>query len=113
MMAQPLEPRVSRLEGAFEQSVERLGDANARLETLDQKIASNFHALAATIDTRYAAMDEKFETTFAAMERKIAAMDRKLDSRFQFLIGAYVTSSIALGGIFFAALAPLYAHLAR
>ena len=64
-------------------------------------------------EAKFTAMDEKFEAGFAGMERKVEAMDRKLDSRFQFLIGAYVTSSIALGGIFFAAISPLYAHLAH
>ncbi len=162
MMAQPLEPRLSRLEGAFEQIVERLGDTNARLETLDQKMELNFHALLTTMDTRFTAIDSRFaaidtrfaaidtrfaeidtrfagidtrftalDTRFSAMERKLiamdgkftamddkfetkfAALDRKIDSRFQFLIGAYVTTTVALGGIFFAAIAPLYTHLAR
>ena len=141
MMAQPLEPRLSRLEGAFEQIVERLGDTNARLETLDQKMELNFHALLTTMDTRFAAIDTRFaamDTRFSALERKFialddkfaamdgkfaamddkfetkfTALDRKIDSRFQFLIGAYVTTTVALGGIFFAAIAPLYAHLAR
>ena len=127
MMAQPLEPRLSRLEGAFEQIVERLGDTNARLETLDQKMELNFHALLTTMDMRFAAIDTRFsalerkfialDDKFAAMdgtfETKFTALDRKIDSRFQFLIGAYVTTTVALGGIFFAAIAPLYAHLAR
>ena len=134
MMAQPLEPRLSRLEGAFEQIVERLGDTNARLETLDQKMELNFHALLTTMDTRFAAIDTRFaamDTRFSALERKFialddkfaamdgkfetkfTALDRKIDSRFQFLIGAYVTTTVALGGIFFAAIAPLYTHLAR
>ena len=127
MMAQPLEPRLSRLEGAFEQIVERLGDTNARLETLDQKMELNFHALLTTMETRFAAIDTRFaamDTRFSALERKFialddkfetkfTALDRKIDSRFQFLIGAYVTSTVALGGIFFAAIAPLYTHLAR
>ena len=127
MMAQPLEPRLSRLEGAFEQIVERLGDTNARLETLDQKMELNFHALLTTMDTRFAAIDTRFaamDTRFSALERKFialddkfetkfTALDRKIDSRFQFLIGAYVTTTVALGGIFFASIAPLYTHLAR
>ena len=120
MMAQPLEPRLSRLEGAFEQIVERLGDTNARLETLDQKMELNFHALLTTMDTRFAAMDTRFsalERKFIALddkfETKFTALDRKIDSRFQFLIGAYVTTTVALGGIFFAAIAPLYTHLPR
>ena len=113
MMAQPLEPRLSRLEGAFEQIVERLGDTNARLETLDQKMELNFHALLTTMDTRFAAIDTRFAAMGDKFETKFTALDRKIESRFQLLIGAYVTTTVALGGIFFAAIAPLYTHLAR
>ena len=80
---------------------------------MDEKFEAKFTAMDEKFEAKFTAMDEKFEAGFAGMERKVEAMDRKLDSRFQFLIGAYVTSSIALGGIFFAAISPLYAHLAH
>ena len=88
MMAQPLEPRISRLEGAFEQIVERLGDTNARLETLDQKMELNFHALLTTMDTRFAAID----TRFAAMDTRFLALERKfiaLDDKFAAMVGQF------------------------
>ncbi len=102
MTAQPLEPRVSRLEGAFEQIVERLGDTNVRLERLEYKVDANYHAL-----------DAKMEQRFVGIDQKFSAMDQKIDSRFHFLIGTYLTTTIALAGIFFAALFPLYRHIAQ
>ena len=95
MMAQPLEPRISRLEGAFEQIVERLGDTNARLETLDQKMELNFHALLTTMDTRFAAIDTRFaamDTRFSALERKFIALDDKfaaMDDKFAAMDGKF------------------------
>jgi len=144
MTAQPLEPRVSRLEGAFEQIVERLGDTNVRLERLEYKVDANYHALddkitalGSAFEARFAGIDQKFpgiDQKFAAMEQrfvgidqkfagidqkfvgidqKFASMDQKFDSRFHFLIGTYLTTTIALAGIFFAALFPLYRHIAQ
>ena len=116
MTAQPLEPRVSRLEGAFEQIVERLGDTNVRLERLEYKVDANYHALDAKItalgsafEARFAGIDQKFP----GIDQKFTAMDQKFDSRFHFLIGTYLTTTIALAGIFFAALFPLYKHIAQ
>ena len=130
MTAQPLEPRVSRLEGAFEQIVERLGDTNVRLERLEYKVDANYHALDAKMEQRFVGIDQKFsameqrfvgiDQKFSAMEQRFvgidqnfSAMDQKIDSRFHFLIGTYLTTTIALAGIFFAALFPLYRHIAQ
>ena len=137
MTAQPLEPRVSRLEGAFEQIVERLGDTNVRLERLEYKVDANYHALDAkitalgsafearfagidqkfpSIDQKFAAMEQRFdgmEHKFTGIDQRFTAMDQKFDSRFHFLIGTYLTTTIALAGIFFAALFPLYRHIAQ
>lgn len=38
MTAQPWEPRIARLEGAYEQVDKRLDNIDRRLETLDRKI---------------------------------------------------------------------------
>ncbi len=130
MTAQPLEPRVSRLEGAFEQIVERLGDTNVRLERLEYKVDANYHALDAKMEQRFVGIDQKFsameqrfvgidqkfsamEQRFVGIDQKFSAMDQKIDSRFHFLIGTYLTTTIALAGIFFAALFPLYRHIAQ
>ena len=116
MTAQPLEPRVSRLEGAFEQIVERLGDTNVRLERLEYKVDANYHALDAKMEQRFVGIDQKFsamEQRFVGIDQNFSAMDQKIDSRFHFLIGTYLTTTIALAGIFFAALFPLYKHIAQ
>lgn len=45
MTVQPWEPRVARLEGAYEQVDRRLGAIEARLETLDRKLDAGFEAI--------------------------------------------------------------------
>ncbi len=107
MTAYPWEPRMSRLEGAFEQVVERLGDMNARLETLEMKTDGNYHAL----DEKISALDAKFESKFAAIDSKFAAMDSKFDSKFNFLVGLYVSSTLTIVAVVLAVVLPLYSRL--
>ena len=64
---------------------------------------------ATSIDQKFAAMEQRF----VGIDQKFTAMDQKFDSRFHFLIGTYLTTTIALAGIFFAALFPLYRHIAQ
>ncbi len=61
MTAQPWDPRLARLEGAYEQVDRRLTAIDARLETLDRKI----DALEAKVTGKIDALDTK--------------LDRKLD----------------------------------
>ena len=68
MTAQPWEPRVSRLEGAFEQSGDRLNSIDLRL---------------AQIDARFAQMEGRF----AQMDGRFTQIDHKIDSNFKALIG--------------------------
>ncbi len=133
MTAYPWEPRMSRLEGAFEQVVERLGDMNARLETLEMKTAGNYHALDekisaldANFESKFAALDAKFESKFAALDAKFeskftamdskfessfAATDSKFDSKFNFLVGLYVSSTLTIVAVVLAVVLPLYSRL--
>ena len=111
MTAYPWEPRMSRLEGAFEQVVERLGDMNARLETLEMKTDGNYHALdekisalAANFESKFTAMDSKFESRFAAT-------DSKFESKFNFLVGLYVSSTLTIVAVVLAVVLPLYSRL--
>ena len=89
MTAYPWEPRMSRLEGAFEQVVERLGDMNARLETLEMKTDGKYHAL----------------------DEKISALDAKFESKFNFLVGLYVSSTLTIVAVVLAVVLPLYSRL--
>lgn len=121
MTAYPWEPRMSRLEGAFEQVVERLGDMNARLETLEMKTDGNYHALDekisaldAKFESKFAAIDSKFaaiDSKFAAIDSKFAAMDSKFDSKFNFLVGLYVSSTLTIVAVVLAVVLPLYSRL--
>ncbi len=122
MTAYPWEPRMSRLEGAFEQIVERLGDMNARLETLEMKTDGNYHALdekisalAANFESKFAALDAKFESKFTAMDSKFesrfAATDSKFESKFNFLVGLYVSSTLTIVAVVLAVVLPLYSRL--
>jgi len=124
---------MSRLEGAFEQVVERLGDMNARLEMLEMKTDGNYRALDekisaldAKVESKFAAMDSRFESKFAAADSKVeskfaamdsnfdskfAAMDSKFDSKFRFLVGLYVSSTLTILAAVLATVLPLYSRL--
>ena len=54
--AQPLEIRMARLEGAYEQISERLNGIDLRLASIESRIDQRF----ATVDQRFASMDQKF-----------------------------------------------------
>ena len=107
MTAYPWEPRMSRLEGAFEQVVERLGDMSARLETLEIKTDGNYHAL----DKKISALDAKFESKFAAIDSKFESKFAAMDSKFNFLVGLYVSSTLTIVAVVLAVVLPLYSRL--
>ena len=100
MTAYPWEQRMSRLEGAFEQVVERLGDMSARLETLEIKVDGNYHALDAKLST----LDAKFESKFKTI-------DATVDAKFRFLVGLYVSSTLTILAAVLATVLPLYSRL--
>ena len=91
---------MSRLEGAFEQIVERLGDMSARLETLEIKVDGNYHALDAKIESKFTTMDAKFESKLTTM-----------DAKFRFLVGLYVSSTLTIVAAVLATVLPLYSRL--
>ena len=95
---------MSRLEGAFEQIVERLGDMSARLETLEIKVDGNYHALDAKIESKFTTMDAKFESKFKTI-------DATVDSKFRFLVGLYVSSTLTIVVAVLATVLPLYSRL--
>ena len=61
MTAQPWEPRVSRLEGAFEQIADRLNSMDGRIERLEAKIDTKIDALRGAVDGRFAQTDRKID----------------------------------------------------
>lgn len=56
MTAQPLEIRMARLEGAYEQISHRLNGIDLRLAAIETRMDQRFNAM----DQRFAAMDQKF-----------------------------------------------------
>jgi uncharacterized Rmd1/YagE family protein len=70
MPAGPLENRMARLEGAYEQVSQRLMN----------------------IDPRFDGMDRKIDLRFDAFDSKIDALDAKIDQRFMWTVGIVVTT---------------------
>jgi hypothetical protein len=77
MTAQPWEPRLAHLEGAFEGFEKRFGDL---IQNLDARFAQ--------VDARFAQVDARFVQVDARLDR----LERKVDSHFQWLVGLIVIS---------------------
>ena len=60
MTAQPMEIRMARLEGAYEQIRDRLNGIDLRLASIEARIDATRDMLLARMDERFAAMDQKF-----------------------------------------------------
>ena len=76
MSAQPVEIRMARLEGAYEQINERLG-------TMEARIDNRFNGIEARLNNH----DARFD-----------ALDRKIDSRFGQLLVVVMTSWVTTIG---------------
>jgi uncharacterized Rmd1/YagE family protein len=77
MPASPIESRMARLEGAYEQVSQRLMNVDPRFDALDRRIDLFRDALEKKID---------------ALEKKIDAVDAKNDHRFMWMVGIVVTT---------------------
>ena len=71
MSTQPWEPRVSRLEAAFESINDRLADVNTtldrRLGSVDKRI-DGLDARVGRLETRFDRLETRFETRFERLE---------------------------------------------
>ena len=63
-----LRERVAKLEGAFTQLVERIGDLDRRIDALDKRIDA--------LDRRIDALDKRIDS----LDKRIDALDRRMDS---------------------------------
>jgi chromosome segregation ATPase len=63
-----LRERVAKLEGAFTQLVERVGDLDRRIDALDKRIDA--------LDRRIDALDKRIDS----LDKRIDALDRRMDS---------------------------------
>lgn len=80
MSAQPWEPRIAHLEGAFEQFEKRLDDFRAYVtQRFDQ------------IDARLDRMDDRFDR----MDGRFDRMERKIDDHFRWIVGMFVVAILA------------------
>jgi hypothetical protein len=82
---QPWEPRVSPLEGAFEQIGGRLADLQI---TLDSRLG----AMDKRIDERLGVMDKRID----GVEKRIDALDSKIGNNTRWMVGMMFGSWITL-----------------
>jgi tetrahydromethanopterin S-methyltransferase subunit G len=114
MPASPMESRMARLEGAYEQVSQRLMNIDPRLDGFDRKIDLRFDALDtkieavetkltqridalegrldAKIDALEGRLDKKIDALEGRLDVKIDALDKKIDQRFMWTVGLIVTT---------------------
>lgn len=80
--------RLSRLEGAYEQVDQRLGDLTTSMESLREEMNTRLDGVDRRIDT----MDVKFDGKFDSLRRDI-------DNKINTLIVVIATVSTALAGL--------------
>ncbi len=88
MPASPIESRMARLEGAYEQVSQRLMNIDTRLDTLDRKVDLLRDALDAVRD---------------ALDKKIDGFDAKSNQRFTWTVGIFITAWVTT-------IASIYVH---
>ena len=76
MPASPMDTRMARLEGAYEQASQRLTN----------------------IDLRFDALDRKIDLLREALDKKIDALDAKIDQRFMWAVGIMITTWLTTMG---------------
>ena len=95
MTAQPLGPRVSRLEGAFEQLDQRLGDLRSNIDARFAQVDARF----AQVDARFAQMDMRFvqvENRLDGLDRKIDGLRSDVDQKFLWMMGIMFGSWVTI-----------------
>ena len=96
MPASPIETRMARLEGAYEQVSQRLMNIDPRFDGVDRKIDLRFDALDKKIDAVRDALDNKIDALGQRLDAKIEALgqrlDAKIDQRFMWTVGIIVTT---------------------
>lgn len=97
MSAQPLEQRMSRLEGAYEQVGDRLNSMDHRLERIETKVDMRFGELDTKIDVRFGMLDGRLDTRFGELDAKF---DRKFDAlqwrMAALIVGTWITTILTI-----------------
>ena len=96
MSAQPWEPRLARLEGAYEQIDRRLGDLASHVDAGFAQMESRFAQVDARLDARFGQIDARF----GQVDGRIGALERKVDTaqwRFTALVvGTWATTILTI-----------------
>ncbi len=96
-----MEERVSRLEGAYEQLDQRLGDLTGAVRGLDAKV----DALRTDIDGRFDALrtdiDGRFDALRADIDDRFDALRHEVNSKFNTVIVVMATVGVAMIGAIF------------
>ena len=89
-----MEERVGRLEGAFQQFDQRLGDIQARLERIETRMDNLETSMNARIDQMGARIDNLRTTMDARME----ALEARVNAQFRTAMIIMSTGGIAIAG---------------
>jgi tetrahydromethanopterin S-methyltransferase subunit G len=85
MSAQPLEARMARIEGAFDQ-------IDKRLDSFEHRVVASF----AQVDARFAQIDGRFAQLETRFDLRLGRIEQVLESRFTWLIGLMLGTWVSL-----------------
>ena len=92
----PLEVRMGRLEGAYEQISKRLDSIEARLDRFDAKIDCRFDE----VDARFERLEAKSDRKFDGVDRKFDAVRSEMTTQFRSIValifGTWITTVLAI-----------------
>jgi len=99
-----IEERVAYIEGQMSEQSHALLELRDAIRHLDQKMDARFDL----VDRRFGSIDQRFETfdrrfeaidrRFETMDRRIESLDDKVSRQFVWLVGAQLTTLVAIVG---------------
>ena len=97
----PLEVRMARLEGSYEQIDKRLSTLEARLENGFNDLRAEIRLADAKFDKLEQKMDAKFDKLIEQADIKFDKLDRKIDARFSVIasLGGVIIILQVLGAL--------------
>jgi hypothetical protein len=94
--AQPLEQRISRLEGAYEQTADRLNGIEQRMTAGFAQVDLRFVQLEQRMDSRFAQVD----TRFAQLDARFSRLNEKIDTNLRTMITWMLGQTAVILGAF-------------
>ncbi len=99
-----IEERVAYIEGQMSEQSHALLELRDAIRHMDQKMDARFDL----VDRRFGSIDQRFETfdrrfeaidrRFETMDRRIESLDDKVSRQFVWLVGAQLTTLVAIVG---------------